>query len=159
MKRKSYPVTNIGSVSLLMVFIVLCLVTFATLSLSSAAGDYKYSQNTAQHNTEYYNACNQASLRLKKIDNILSEAYQNNAADYYSEVSDQFTSMENVTADFTTDTPSISFEIKINKTKALKVVLTLNSPDKLFDGFYNISSWQEVSTADWKSNEHLNLFE
>ena len=35
MNKRKFPVTNIGSVSLLMIFIVLCMVTLAALSLSN----------------------------------------------------------------------------------------------------------------------------
>ena len=65
MKRRSYPVTNIGSVSLLMIFIVLCLVAFSALSLSGAVSDRQYSQKIARHNTEYYEASAQATGILK----------------------------------------------------------------------------------------------
>ncbi|MBQ0018409.1 MAG: hypothetical protein KBS63_04240 [Clostridiales bacterium] len=54
-KRKvSAPASNIGIASLLVVFLVLCLVVFATLSLSTALNDYSQSQKQAQHVTEYY---------------------------------------------------------------------------------------------------------
>ena len=60
-KNKSQtPVTTIGVPSLLVVFIILCLVTFACLSLSTAKSNYSYSEANAAHKTEYYNACNKA---------------------------------------------------------------------------------------------------
>lgn len=159
MKKKSYPVTNIGSVSLLMVFIILCLVTFATLSLSSAAGDYRYSEDTAKQSNEYYNACNKAELKLKKIDTLLEAAYEGNADDYYHAAAESLAGQEGITSEFTSEEASIAFEEKVSDRKALKVILTLNSPDKFSDGFYRVTSWQEVSTADWNGNDHLKLFE
>lgn len=47
---------NIGSSSLLIIFLVLCLATFAILSLSSARSDYSFSERLAGHKTEYYEA-------------------------------------------------------------------------------------------------------
>ena len=35
MKKKNLPVTNVGAVSLMMIFIILCMITLAALSLSS----------------------------------------------------------------------------------------------------------------------------
>ena len=77
---------NIGSSSLLMVFLVLCLTTFAILSLSSAQSDYSFSKKFAEHKTEYYEASSKAEMILGEIDQILAEtakqvtAAQNNAA-------------------------------------------------------------------------------
>lgn len=159
MKKKTYPVANIGSVSLLMVFIILCLVTFATLSLSSAAGDYKYSKDTAGHNTEYYNACNEAERKLKEIDGILGNAYRNRSGDYYADAAVLLNTVEGITLDLTSDEPILTFEEKINEDKALKIVLTLNKSDNLSGGFYRITSWQEVSTAGWEGNDRLKLIE
>ena len=45
--KKHSPVVNIGSSLLLVIFLVLCLVTFATLSLSSARSDYGFSSRLA----------------------------------------------------------------------------------------------------------------
>ena len=45
---------SIGSSSILMVFVVLCLTTFATLSLVSANADYKLSRKTADAAAAYY---------------------------------------------------------------------------------------------------------
>ena len=159
MKKKTYPVANIGSVSLLMVFIILCLVTFATLSLSSAAGDYKYSKDIAGHNTEYYNACNEAERKLKEIDGILETAYKNSSDDYVVDAAALLTTLQGITTDFSADEPQLTFDEKINEDKALKIVLTLNNSDKLSGGFYRITSWQEISTAGWEGNDRLKLIE
>lgn len=47
---------NIGASSILVVFILLCLVTFATLSLVSANADYRLSKRVADHTGAYYDA-------------------------------------------------------------------------------------------------------
>ena len=60
MNKRKFPVTNIGSVSLLMIFIVLCMVTLAALSLSTASGSYRSAQTLAGHTTAYYRASNKA---------------------------------------------------------------------------------------------------
>ena len=46
---------NIGTASLLVVFLTLCLVSLAMLSLSTAKSDYEFSQKLAQKTTAYYN--------------------------------------------------------------------------------------------------------
>ena len=52
-KRGSYPGIQIGTSYLLVIFVILCLVTFATLSLSSAKRDQSYSQQLAGRETAY----------------------------------------------------------------------------------------------------------
>ena len=51
--RRQAPFVNIGSSLLLVIFLVLCLVTFATLSLSSARSDESFSRRMADRKTEY----------------------------------------------------------------------------------------------------------
>lgn len=66
MNKRKFPVTNIGSVSLLMIFIVLCMVTLAALSLSTASGSYRSAQTLAGHTTAYYRASNKAEKSLQR---------------------------------------------------------------------------------------------
>lgn len=63
------PFTTIGVSSLLVVFIVLCLVTFACLSLSTAKSDYEFAKKNAAHKTAYYKACNQAEQNINDLVN------------------------------------------------------------------------------------------
>lgn len=157
MKRRSYPITNIGSVSLLMIFIILCLVVFSSLSLSGAVSDHQYSQKIAQHNTEYYQASAQATRILREIDQILDNAYQKSPADYYTAAGDALAAMESLSTDFGAESPSITYEIPVGERQMLKVVLALNEPGQLEDGYYRITSWQEVPASTWNGDDSLNL--
>ena len=71
-KQQSYFV-NIGSSSLLVIFLILCLVTFAILSLSSAKSDYTFSERLAKHKRAYYEASARAEDIVGEIDSILYE--------------------------------------------------------------------------------------
>lgn len=78
--NKNAPFLNIGSASLLVVFLVLCLVIFAVLTLTSAQSDYRFSERLADRRTAYYTACNQAEEQIAALcaDGTLShltEAY------------------------------------------------------------------------------------
>lgn len=53
-ERKKFGFVNIGTASLLVVFLTLCLVAFAMLSLSSAKNDYEFSKKFAERTTSYY---------------------------------------------------------------------------------------------------------
>lgn len=158
MKKTSFPITNIGSVSLLMTFIVLCLVTFSTLSLSASVSEYHYSQKLAGHNTDYYNASNEATAILKEIDGILDNAYTENRGRYYSSAEEQLEQLDHVTADFSKDVPTIIYEVPVNESQVLQVTLSLNSPRKVSKGYYKITSWKEIAASQWEGDDHLELF-
>ena len=65
-KRGSYPGIQIGTSYLLVIFVILCLVIFATLSLSSAKRDQSYSQQLADRETAYCEANAKAMMHLQK---------------------------------------------------------------------------------------------
>lgn len=70
------PFFNIGASSLLVIFLILCLVTFAILTLTSAKSDADFAAKLAHHKINYYAACNTAESTLDEIDAILADAWQ-----------------------------------------------------------------------------------
>ena len=80
--KNSSSFTAIGSSSLLVVFLVLCLATFAILSLSSAKSDYSFTERLAEHKSSYYSACSQAEDTVAAIDNLLAQTYQAKAMSF-----------------------------------------------------------------------------
>ena len=70
------PFFNIGASSLLVIFLILCLVTFAILTLASAKSDADFAEKLADRKTAYYEACNSAENILDEIDSILTDAWQ-----------------------------------------------------------------------------------
>ena len=69
-KKKQFGM-NIGSASILLVFVILCLVSFSVLSIVSANADSKLSGRVLERTTAYYNACNQAEQSLAGMDKTL----------------------------------------------------------------------------------------
>lgn len=92
-KKAVYPPINIGTSFMLVIFILLCMVIFAVLSLSSVLKDYDYSKRKAERTTAYYEACNEAEEIYAKIE------------------------MENHAED------SIEYSVPINKNEQLQVTL------------------------------------
>lgn len=70
------PFFNIGASSLLVIFLILCLVTFAILTLTSAKSDADFAEKLAHHKMNYYTACNTAESTLDEIDAVLADAWQ-----------------------------------------------------------------------------------
>lgn len=156
-ERHFYPVTNIGSVSLLMTFIVLCLAVLAALSLSGALAEYRYSQRIAQHNTDYYRAVDSATDMLRNIDGILENAYALDPDHYYETVKEQLSPIVHTDVDFSSELPSVTYEVPIDDRQSLRVVLVLNPPGQLEQEYYQITSWQEIPSSDWNGDDSLNL--
>ena len=67
---------GMGSVSILAIFVVLCLTTLAALSLVGAHADYTLAQNNARASASYYAADASAEGKLQEI---LLETEQNHA--------------------------------------------------------------------------------
>ena len=75
------PFFNIGTSSLLVIFLILCLVTFAILKMTSAKSDADFAEKLAHHKTNYYAACNTAESTLDEIDAVLADAWQRSDTD------------------------------------------------------------------------------
>ncbi|MFV0362072.1 MAG: hypothetical protein ACK5LL_03160 [Suipraeoptans sp.] len=156
MKKKSTPITNIGTVSLLMIFIILCLVVFAVLSLSSSTRDHTLSKRVAIQNTAYYTASNDATYKLKEIDDTFLEL--NEAADDYNEILlSRLSDIKDITIQNENSEIIISYSREISSDRELQVVLIVNSPSKYSEGFYKINKWKSVSTKEWTNDETMNL--
>lgn len=154
MSKRKYPTINIGSSSMLVVFIILCLITFSVLSVASANNDRKYSEKIANRTTAYYKASNKAEELLSQIDDKLKQIYEQYNAYYLSQVPDVLTSIDGID---TSNFPSVSFSIPINDTQTLSVSLLIQIPEKEGDTFYTVTSWKEISTEVWNGDEPMNL--
>ncbi len=157
MKKHSYSIVNIGSALLFMTFIVLCLVTLATLSLSGSVKEYQYSQKLAAHNRDYYQACGWASERLCEIDETLEDAYAGSPGSYYKEAERRLEEIGGLASDFSNREPTVTYEIPISRSQNLQVVLTLNPPERMADGYYKITAWKEIPSSKWNGDDKLNL--
>ncbi len=170
---------NIGSSSLLVIFLILCLVTFAILSVSSAKSDYSFSERLAEHKTKYYEASARAERIAGEIDDVLYELAQEsdtksdgkngmtenatarngNTASYVAAVTKAFDGMQidNVMLFCTTeDDLFISYEIPIGEKQKLEVRLLVTDYTKE-DTYYKTVAWQVVPSGTWQGDESLNL--
>lgn len=135
-EKQPTPIVNVGTSSLLIIFVILSLVVFAALSLSGAKSDYDFSKNLADRKTAYYSACNQAEQIAADIDQILAEG--GDLADYRD-------------ADLKIEGNTVSYMIPISDSQAVDVVLDIEG------SYYKVSKWQVVSTKEWEEDNSLNL--
>lgn len=131
-KKHSFGI-NIGSASILLIFVLLCLISFATLSIVSANADSKLTNKVLERTTAYYDACNKAEASLAEIDKTLIRVYleSDNADAYFASVGH-----------------SKSFNITVSEMQTLVVQIEILYPTRDEDTFYRITKWQVVTDED-----------
>ena len=156
MKNKHQLPIGIGISSILLIFVILCLLTFAVLSLVSANADYKLVKKYSAHTHEVYEAENSANELMDKIDSILKSTYQSSdSSDYLKQVQQNLTSLDGISFP---SKDQIAYEIKVNEHQILQVVLLLNSEIKKGDSFYQIETWKLTGTQTWEADDTLPVY-
>ncbi len=135
MKRRVGGNLNIGTSSLLLIFIVLSLVSFAVLSLSSALTDRRLTESNLSRTTAYYNVCNEAELKLKEMD----EQYQ---TDYAS------------TGKIPENIPEMTFAV--NDTQELYVRIMAHEPDEN-GSMIDVVKWKVENVSVPQIDDSINL--
>lgn len=79
MKKEQGFKLHVGTASILLVFITLCLVCFALLTLSSTNADYILSKRLAERTSAYYAAVSSAENFLAETDVLLYELARTSA--------------------------------------------------------------------------------
>ncbi len=129
-KKKTFSCMNVGSSSMLLIFIILCLVSFAALSLVSASADKRLSQKIADRTLRYYEACNNAEQSLEGLDAVLQA---------------QFTASDTPEEYFSAVGHGKSYAIPVSDTQTLCVEIEILYPKAASDTFYRILSWQIIA--------------
>ncbi len=130
---------NVGSSSILLIFVILCLISFATLSIVSANADAKLSRRVVERTTAYYEACNQAQTDIADMDDTLAAVY----ADSFDEEEYFMAVGRNKTC-----------TVAISALQTLSVTVEILYPKQEGDPFYRITSWQVLTdSSDMEEEE------
>ena len=168
-RRVNIPVSNTGTVSLLMSFIVLCLASFAILSLSSRVSDRDYARRLADNQQKYYAA---QSIAWETIASINASDGQNdvdpngaapidggqndvdpNGIRKYNLPAEIYDCTEDVNEE---GDPVITFAVPIDEDNALMVKLTGNIYSK--NDNYTVLSFRKVRTTPWQEDDSIRLW-
>ena len=152
--------SNFGFSSILLTFVMLCIVTFSALSLLTANADYKLSKKVADKTTAYYQAEEKAYLLLQKIDQDLARAYRKSDTKetYYALATEYITQEKSDTRlTVSSDGTKISFEIFCAENQSLHVGLRINYPHKSNGVFYELTQWQTISSITEAPDTTLHL--
>lgn len=136
MNENKYPVTNIGVISLMMIFIVLTMIIFSTLTLTTAINHSTQTSEYADHITDYYKANNKAEEKIS----LIEDALRND--DYYNVLKEEGIEIKNDT---------YSFIETINDKQSLCVTVKITYPS------YSITQWQTVYTSEWEADNSVTL--
>ncbi len=123
---------NVGSSSILLIFVILCLISFATLSIVSAHADAKLSRRVVERTTAYYEACNLVQENIANLDDTLTAVYENSfdEEEYFMAVGRNKT-----------------YTITISDLQTLSVTVNILYPQQEGDPFYRITSWQVLTDS------------
>ena len=126
-----------GSVSLILIFCVLCLTIFALLTLSSARSENMLTEKLAGSASNFYAADVAAAEAMAGLENELSKGSRPDSIQTlemsYTEKNGQL---------------FISYLSPIDENRAIAVLLK-------YSGEIEILQWQEVPTSDWEPDENL----
>jgi hypothetical protein len=145
MENKREFSINIGLPSIMLIFVVLCLVSFGVLSLVSANADRKLSKKVLTRQQEYYNASNTAQEMLAEVDNKLHTAYNK------ATTRDEYMTL-------ISEIPT-SYTYEISDIQSLIVTLSYLYPSQADEPLYQITMWKVVTADDLDYDTSLHLID
>ena len=125
---------NIGSSSLILIFIVLCLVTFSVLSLGNAKREDALSRRSADSVQEYYRADAAGEAFLQLADQALLKGDKASLMPY----------LQSASGTYCTD-------VTMNAGQALRVELALDWEQKT----YQVLSWKVYHQEDYEIDQSI----
>ncbi len=142
-KKKREFSLNVGISSILFIFVILALVSFAILSLSSSVSDYKLTSRVADGSTKYYEACNQAEEMLEGFDRTLADLYATgiSRAGFFEKVGKKKT-----------------FSVPVTDIQTLQIEINIRYPERAGESFYEIANWSLETTGSLEFDESLPVF-
>ena len=135
MKKTKYPVMNMGTVSILTIFIILCMVTFAVLTYLNTQKDAAFAGQLAERTSAYYAAVSEANRKIADADAAFRDAWENG----------EWEALE----------PELKFSVPIEDGKELQVMLEPYRSAEESGKYYRILQFQEVATDDWQPDQSL----
>lgn len=130
--------TVTGAVSLVMIFVVLCMTVFAVLTLSTAVGESRLAQATAAHVQDYYEADARATA-------IAAQVAAGPAAP----------EIDGIPVDYTASEQGVraAFSVPAGENQALDVALLLRASS------YAILKWELVYSGDWQADQSIAVWD
>lgn len=141
---------SIGSSTLILIFIVLCLATFALLSLSNAGGDRNLANKNADAVRTYYEADSQGEQFVQMVDQAVKEVRKETS----DQVKQQQKLAEKLGNYYNADSMTAETDIPMDFDQALHVELALGSQEN-----YIIRSWRVFNQKDYEIDNKIPVWD
>ncbi|MDR1548484.1 MAG: short-chain dehydrogenase [Hungatella sp.] len=146
-QEKAYK-ANIGSPSLILIFIVMCLITFGMLSLSTAKSEWNLAERNASAVTEYYRADGEGEVFYQMVKKKAAEIREKSLDPQECK---EFLAWEFSDA-YEPDKGTITVNIPMERSQALYIELVLD-PEGQED--IRISKWKVIQTEDYEIDHSM----
>ena len=144
-RKKQSSFSSIGITSLVLIFVMLCLLTFSVLSLVTARADLRLSQKIAERTSAYYDAENRANDILLSVISV-----------FYQKLRERLDGQNGI---LFTGADSLEYEVLLDKEQLLSVSLEISYETYDDGSHYRILAWNTVSTHEWESDGSLPLLD
>lgn len=141
---------SIGSSTLVLIFIILCLATFALLSLSNAGGDLNLANKNAAAVRTYYEADSQGEQFVRMVDQAVREV-RNETSDQQKQ---QQKLAEKLGSYYHADSRTAETDIPMDFDQALHVELALDGQEN-----YRIRSWRVYNQKDYEIDNKIPVWD
>ena len=130
MSKSTFSGSHVGSASILLIFTVLSLVSFATLTMTSSKADNNLTNKLIERQKEYSRACHRGNAFVAAVN-----------SGYETETSDGI----------------MKESIPINDNQTLDITIMTNSAENsdISDNSSKIIQWQIVNITDFEYNNTL----
>lgn len=145
-KQESGFKANIGSSSLILIFIVMCLVTFGMLSLTSAKSDLSLANRNADAVTEYYRADTEGEAFYRMVAEEVKAACANAAGH-----EERLALLEEALGEYYRDGAAVT-EVAMERAQALHIEL---EPDLDGEGSVRVGKWNVIQTEDYEIDDSM----
>ena len=154
---------SVGTSLILVIFVMLCLTTFAALSLVSANRDFILSQKTAASTTLYYSADSRAETRLAEIDRILQDAQaaSGSRSDYLVRCKEALAAEGGVDLfDLAAEGGGLQLGYAVSAGESAELQVRLQVLYAPQDGArYQRLNWSTRSTVEWEGGNNADLWD
>lgn len=146
-----------GTASIVLIFVLLCLLTFSVLSLVSARANLRLSQKSAQRTTDYYAAENAASDILLTLEDIIDDCLEEDSE--RSLLSRVVSQAEMAGLDVSAVDGALRYAVPLGEEQSLEVALLLSETAYPNGKHYEITAWNTASGYNWSENQPVKLFD
>ena len=134
MNRNSINSTHIGAASIMLIFMVLGLISFSTLTFVNSRADFVLSSKIRQRSDSYYDACHNANAFIARTGSSLKKSYMLSSSE------DAFYNMVGA--------ENFSESFPINDTQTLDITIVPTYPDSPDEPLYTVTSYRVVTHDD-----------